>query len=62
VPLMIVDTDLTPQDHYDVLDGYLTDLLEAAGVDVGGEEVLACLISYNRYLKIALGLPVEVAS
>lgn len=57
----IVDTGLTPEEHYEVLDLTLTEVLDLAGVDVGDERVLARLISYNRRLKVALGLPVEVA-
>lgn len=60
MPQKIIDTEgETPQDHYEVLDGYLTDLLDAAGVEVEGE-VLKHLLVYNRRLRIALGLPVEV--
>lgn len=58
----IIASDLSPQDEYEILDASLTDLLEKAGVDVGDEEVMKILISYNRQLRIALGLPVEVAS
>lgn len=59
---MIVESGLTSEEHYEVLDVTLTDILDVAGVDVGDERVLSRLISYNRQLKIALGLPVEVAS
>lgn len=52
---------LTPEDHYDILDAGLTDLLHSAGVDIG-EEQLKLLIQYNRHLRIALGLPVDVAN
>jgi hypothetical protein len=57
----IVESGLTPEEHYEVLDVALTEVLDVAGVDVGDERVLSRLISYNRQLKIALGLPVEVA-
>lgn len=55
----IVDLGLTPEDHYDVLDAYFTDILSKAGCDVD-EEVLPLILAYNRHLRIALGLPVEV--
>lgn len=58
----IVENLLSPQETYDVLDVTLTDLLEKAGADVGNEECMRVLISYNRVLRIALGLPVEVAN
>lgn len=62
MPLKIIKSERTPEDHYDVLDAALSEVFDVAGVDVGDERVLARLISYNRLLKIALGLPVEVAS
>lgn len=58
----IVENDLTSEETFDLLDTLLTDLLQKAGADVGDEECMSLLISYNRQLMIALGLPVEVAS
>lgn len=57
----IIETEQTPEDHYEVLDVTLTELLEKAGVDVDEEEIMVSLLAYNRRLRIALGLPVEVA-
>lgn len=60
--LKVVKTGLNPEDEYEILDATLTDLLERAGVDVDEEEIIGLLLAYNRQLRIALGLPVEVAS
>jgi hypothetical protein len=62
MPFKIFESGLMPEENYEVLDMALTEVLDAAGVDVEDEKVLACLISHNRQLKIALGLPVDVAS
>lgn len=57
----IIDTGLSPEAHYRILDEGLTVLLNAAGVDVD-EEITSHLLAYNRHLRMALGLPVEAAS
>ena len=57
----IIDMGLSPEAHYRILDEGLTVILNAAEVDVD-EEILTHLLAYNRHLRIALGLPVEVAS
>lgn len=57
----IIETGLEPEEEYEVLDAALTELLERAGVDVGEEEIIGLLLAYNRQLRIALKLPVEVA-
>jgi hypothetical protein len=59
--LKIVDTGLSAQAHYEILDAGMTGILEALQADVD-EEVLRHLLVYNRCLRLALGLPVEVAS
>lgn len=51
----------TPEDHYDTLDAMFTQIIHEADVDVG-PEVLKLLIAYNRRLRVALGLPVDVAN
>lgn len=56
----VLETNLTPEDAYDVLDAGLTHILQLTGADLGDEEILSHLVSYNRQLRIALGLPVEV--
>lgn len=61
VAYKVVESGLSPEDEYEILDVALTDLLGKAGVDVGDERILNLLASYNRQLRIALGLPVEVA-
>ena len=50
----IVQSALTAEDHYEVLDAYLTDILASSGADIG-EEPLKLLVAYNRHLRIALG-------
>ncbi|MBX7482840.1 hypothetical protein K3174_09860 [Qipengyuania sp. 6D47A] len=60
--LQVVETGLEPDDEYEILDAALTELLERAGVDVDEEEIIGLLLAYNRQLRIALGLPVEVPS
>lgn len=57
----IIQSPLTPEDQYEVLDVALTDILDTAGADVD-DELMEKLMIYNRLLRIALGLPVEVAS
>lgn len=57
----VISSSRTPEDHYEVLDVALTDILHTAGADVD-DELLEKLMIYNRLLRIALGLPVEVAS
>ena len=59
---MIVNTGISAEDHYEILDLSLTQVLEAAGVTEINDETMAQLIQFNRSLRIALGLPVEVAS
>lgn len=60
--LQIVERGLDPEDEYEILDVSLTEILQKAGVEEIDEELMGLLISYNRQLRIALGLPVEVAS
>lgn len=57
----IIQSSRTPEDHYEVLDVALTDILHTAGADVD-KALMEKLMIYNRLLRIALGLPVEVAS
>jgi hypothetical protein len=45
-----------------VLDVCLTEVLDKAGVNYDDEEVMTRLISFDRQLRIALGVPVEVAN
>ena len=49
----------TPQEHYDLLDQVLTDLLRAAGA-TATDQLMAHLIVYERTLRSALGLPIEI--
>lgn len=56
----VIDSELEPEDEYEVLDVGLTELLEKAGVDFNDEEIMVRLLAYNRRLRIALKLPVEV--
>ena len=56
----VIDSELEPEDEYEVLDAGLTELLEKAGVDFNDEEIMVRLLAYNRRLRIALKLPVEV--
>lgn len=51
----------TPEDHYEVLDATLTELLHSLDADIG-EEQLKLLLVYNRRLRNALGLPVDAAN
>jgi len=62
VPLQIVENGLSPEDTYEVLDVSLTEVLDRAGVNYDDEEVMTRLISFDRQLRIALGVPVEVAN
>ena len=57
----IVPNTLSPEDTYELLDVMLTDLLQRTSLDLGDDEILSLIVSYNRQLRIALGLPVEVA-
>lgn len=57
----IVKSECTPEDHYEILDVYLTDILQRSGAVIEGETI-KILLQYDRHLKIALGLPVEVAN
>lgn len=49
----------TAEDHYDVLDAGLTDILAHTVAHVD-ENLFNLLLSYNRHLRIALGLPVAM--
>lgn len=60
MPLTIVENGLSPEENYEVLDVTLTEVLDAAGVNYDDEEFMRRLISYDRQLRIALGVPVEV--
>jgi hypothetical protein len=64
MPEMMVRTNLTPQEHYDVLDRALTDVLRAsrAAGDAVTDRLMDTLVIYERALRVALGLPVEVNS
>ena len=62
MPLQIVENGLSPEDTYEVLDVSLTEVLDRAGVNYDDEEVMTRLISFDRQLRIALGVPVEVAN
>lgn len=62
MPLRIVENGLSPEDTYEVLDVCLTEVLDAAGVNYDDEEVMRRLIQFDRQLRIALGVPVEVAN
>lgn len=57
----VIETELGPEAFYEILDADLTEILQSAGVDVD-DSLLEKLLDYNRYLRIALGLPVEVAN
>ena len=57
--MKVVHTGLSPDDHYEALDAQLTAVLSASGAVVG-DEALRLLVAYNRRLRIAVGLPVEV--
>lgn len=56
----VIESGQEPEEHYEVIDIMLTELLEKAGVDFDDEEILVRLLAYNRRLRIALKLPVEV--
>lgn len=58
--LKVIESGQEPEEHYDVLDITLTELLMKAGVNLDEEEIIVSLLAYNRRLRIALGLPVEV--
>ena len=58
----VVASSLSPEDHYEVLDAALTEVLATAGIDTIDGQLMESLIVFNRCLRIALGLPVEVAS
>jgi hypothetical protein len=62
MPLKVVESGLGPYERYEMLDVALTHLFQVAGVDVGDEAILRLLISYDRQLRIALGLPVEAGN
>ena len=57
----IVDNGLTPEETHEVLEVGLIHILQVSEAKVG-DEVFALLASYDRRLRIALGLPVEVPS
>ncbi|MDE2412566.1 MAG: hypothetical protein KGM18_12405 [Sphingomonadales bacterium] len=58
----IVGNVLTPEQTYDVLDAYITDVFAALGVVAFEGEALANLLRFDRALRIALRLPVEVSN
>ena len=49
----------TPQEHYKVLDEALTNLLRASKAQVS-QEMMGHLIVFDRCLRSALGLPIEM--
>lgn len=55
----VVENTLSPEDTYEVLDVCLTDILEKAEAQIT-PEVDNLLVSFNRQLRIALGLPVYI--
>jgi hypothetical protein len=55
----IVKTARTPEEHYASLDEALTNVLRAGKVQVSNE-FMTQLMVYERCLRIALGMPVEV--
>ncbi len=57
--LKVLDNGLEPEETYEVLEAYLTDILQRSGAGVD-DDVMGLLLSYDRTLKIALGIPVEV--
>ena len=46
---------MTKEDHYEVLDAILTELVEKGGVEITSE-IEAVLLRFNRELREALGL------
>lgn len=58
---MVVQTELTPEDFYDILDAGMTDILASAGIEVIDAKTMEHLVYFNRNLRIALGLPSGLA-
>ena len=55
----IVHSKRTPDEHYKALDEALTNVLRASGAVIS-PRMLQHLEVYDRCLRVALGLPVEV--
>lgn len=51
----------TPEEHYKVLDEALTNLLRASKAQVS-QEMMGHILVFDRCLRAALGLPIEMDS
>lgn len=58
--LRIIHNNLTPEETFEVLELALAEILRRSGADTESEDLTARLVAYERQLRIALRLPVEV--